>query len=86
MIYTTWMTINEEDFEVRGEFSYYRGFVSRDRTEPDEGAGWILDEATVEINDDMGWHSVSDANYDRVCTYLIENMDEPSPYDRSEEY
>ena len=75
-----------EDLKIRGDFSYWKGFISRDRTEPDEPRGWILDESTVEVYDDLGWRSVSDAKYDAVCTYLEENMDEPYPGDCGEEY
>ena len=86
MTFETSMTINGDDLDIRGEFNYWRGFVSRDRTEPDEPRGWILDESTVEVLGDDGWYQPIGDMYDKACTCLQENMDEPFPGPRGEDY
>ena len=74
--FQTMIELDEVEYQVRADFTYYGGFISRDRSEPDEPAGWNIEEYSVEILDDLGWHDVSEANFDKVCDYLVENFEE----------
>ena len=65
-----------EDLKVRGDFRLTKKFVSRDRTEPDEDGGWILDENSVQMFDDLGWRGIADNLYERAYETLVENFDD----------
>ena len=65
-----------EDLKIRGDFRLTKKFVSRDRTEPDEDGGWILDENSVQMFDDLGWRDISDDLYDLAYETLIDNFDD----------
>ena len=71
-----------EDLKIRGDFRLTKKFVSRDRTEPDEDGGWILDENSVQMFDDLGWRGIADDLYDRACETLVESFD----YDDGQDY
>ena len=64
-----------EDLKIRGDFSYWKGFISRDRTEPDEPRGWILDNNSVQMFDDLGWRGIADNLYERAYETLVESFD-----------
>lgn len=51
---------NDDEFAVRCVASWYNGFVSRDRSEPDEASGWIIDEHSLEIQIGDEWQPIAD--------------------------